>query len=568
MPDHAPSTTRPRAARPGRRWAVAALAAGLLAGCAADPAETDAPPPAPIAEPPADPATVDFAPRPPPVPRLTAAQYANSITALFGPDVVVPPEPEPDVREGGLLAVGAGVSTLSPRGVENFERAAYAVAAQVLAPERRDRFLPCPADALDRACVEAFTAEWGRRIWRRPLTADEITALADVGQAAAATLGDAIAGLEFTLAGLLQSPNFLFRREIGEPHPSDATRRRFTDYEMASRLSFLLWNAPPDDALLDAADAGELTDAEGLRRHAERLYADPRSRDGVLRIFIEWLGLDQLAELRKDTTVFTAMSPEVAPAAMTETLSLIDDLVFARDADFRGFLTERRTFVDRKLAALYGVRAPAREGFAPVDLPPESGRRGFLGHISFLALNSHPTSTSATLRGKFVREKLLCDVVPPPPSDVDTSIPEPSGTAVTLRDRVAEHLENPSCAGCHALTDRVGLAFETFDGLGIARQTEHGAPIDPSGDLDGAPFDDAAELAELVAADPGFDFCVARHVFRYGTGDLDSRDQRAFVQALADGFAADGHRFESLLFAFITSPAFREAGAIDTPEAE
>ncbi len=541
------------------RLLLAATALGaVLVGCAAD--EITAEPPV---EPPADPATAEFEPRPPPIPRLTGAQYARSISAVFGDDIVVPPSPEPDVREGGLLAVGAGVSTLSPRGVENFERAAYAIAGQVLDTERRARHLPCDAAEVDRSCVEAFVAIHGRRLWRRPLTPDEVVAIADLANAAGETLGDAVGGLEFGLAALLQSPNFLFRREVGEPDPEDTSRRRFTDYEMASRLSFLLWNVTPDDALLDAAEAGELTTDAGLRAHAERMYADPRAREGVLRIFVEWLGLDDLDALNKDTAVFTAMSPEVGPAARAETIAVIEDLVFTRDADFRGFITARETFVDRKLAALYGVRAPARDGFARVELPPESGRRGFLGQVSFLALNSHPTSTSATLRGKFVREKLLCQIVPPPPSGVDTSIPEPSGTTRTLRERVAEHLTNPACKGCHVLTDNIGLAFETFDGLGVARTTDNGAPIDPTGDLDGLRFADADGLADLIAADPGFGFCVARHVFRYGTGTLDESDQETLVQTLADRFAADGHRFGGLLFDFILSPAFREAGAIE-----
>lgn len=545
---------------------VLALVGGLLAGCGAD--EATEPVDAPPVEAPADPATVEFTPTPPPIPRLTAAQYTRSIHAVFGPHIVVPPEPEPDAAVGGMLVVGAGVATLSPRGVENFERAAYAIAAQVLAPEQRADYLPCPVEAVDRSCVEAFVATWGRRLWRRPLTPTEVTALADVSTRAGETLDDPFAGLEFGLAGLLQSPNFLFRREVGEPDPADPTRRRFTDYEMASRLSYLLWNTTPDDALLDAAEAGELTSDEGLRAHAERMYADPRGREGVLRIFEEWLGLDDLESMNKDTAVFTAMSPEVGPAARTETLAVISELVFERDADFRTFLTQRRTFVDRKLAALYGVRAPTREGFAEVELPPNSGRRGFLGQISFLALNSHPTSSSATLRGKFVREKLMCQLVPPPPSDVDTSIPEPSGTTRTLRERVAEHLTNPACAGCHRMTDNVGLAFETFDGLGVARTTDHGALIDPSGDLDGVEFDDADQLADLVAAHPGFGFCLTRHVFRYGTYTLDARDQEAMVRALAGRFAADGHRFEGLLFDFIQSPAFRIAGAFEADAEE
>lgn len=531
--------------------------AGPFVGCddGETPPPVEAPPvEAPPVEPP-DPATVEFEAPPPPIPRLTNAQYRNSIATLFGDDIVVPPAPTIDLRSGGLLTVGAGDATLSPRGVENLENAAYAVAGQVLDPDHRDRALPCPAD--EAGCLGQFVETWGRRIWRRPLTEAEITRLVTVGEGAADVLGDA-AGFEYALAAMLQSPHFIFRRE----RPTDAAGGPYDGYAMAARLSFLLWNTTPDDALLDAAERGELTADDTLRGHVEAMLDDPRARDGLLEFFSEWLGLDALDELRKDPTVYTAMSPEVAPAARNETLTGLEELVFVEDGDFRGFIDGRRTYVDRKLASIYGVRAPAREGFAPLEMPTYSGRRGFLGQVSFLAANSHPTSTSATLRGKFVREKLLCHVVPPPPSDVDTSIPEPSGTTRTLRERVAEHLDNPSCAGCHRLMDGVGLAFENFDGLGTWRDTDNEAPIDASGELDGTPFADADELAGLIAAHPDFPTCVTRYVTRYGTGQVEESGQREMIEALSARFVAGEYRFTDLVVDFVMSPAFRVAGPV------
>ncbi|MEZ4433845.1 MAG: DUF1592 domain-containing protein [bacterium] len=549
-----------RTSLPAALLAAALALTGAATGC--DGAR-EAPPPEETPAPPApDPATVAYEAPPPPLPRLTATQYRNAIRALFGDDVVVPPDPELDVRSGGLLAVGAGVATVSPRGAENYERAAYAIAAQVLAPERRDRVLPCPAETADRACLEAFAATQARRVWRRPPTAAEVERLVTIGAHAGETLGDALQGFEFTLAALLQSPHFLFRRELGDGPDGGP----FDGYAMASRLAFLLWNTTPDDALLDAAEAGELTADDTLRARAEAMLDDPRARDGVLQIFVEWLGLDGLDGLRKDPTVFTAMSPELAPAARRETLSVLEELVFERDADFRDFIDGRETIVDRKLAALYGVRAPAREGFAPVELPEDTGRRGFLGQVSFLAVNAHPVSTSATLRGKFIREKLLCQIVPPPPSDVDTSIPAPSGNTRTLRERVAEHLTNPTCTGCHLITDPIGLAFENFDGLGAWRDSDHGERIDPAGDLDGVRFQSADELAGLIATHEDFPVCAATYLVRYGTGTVEGRRQRALIEALAARFVAADHRYRALLLDFITSPAFRVAGPIAEEE--
>lgn len=507
-----------------------------------------------------DPATWDdWAPAAAPVPRLTQVQLANTFDDLFGADVVVPPISLPDLEDGGFVAVGASGATLSPRTVEDMERAAREVARQVLEPERRDRFVSCtPADTVDTDCAETFVREQGLRIWRRPLTDAEVERLVAIADEAALVLEDFHAGLEWALSALLQSPHFMFRREVGD---GDGERRPYDDFEMAARLSYLLWSTTPDDELLAAAEAGELTTDDGLRAQFERLLASDRARDGVLELFRQAYHLHELEDLSKDPNVYPQMHPDLGTDALEETERVLEALIFDEEADFRELLVSNRTFVNRRLAALYGIPAPSADGWGEVFLAPETGRRGLFGHVSFLAVNSHPTSTSATERGLFVREALLCMVVPPPPSGVDTSIPEPSPDAPTLRERIAVHLEDPNCAGCHLLTDPMGLSFENFDGVGVWRATENGVEIDASGELDGAAFDDAWDVADVVTERREFGRCVAQHLLRYGTATIEGNPQRPGIEVLEHAFVESEYRVLDLLEAFVMSPAFRTAGA-------
>jgi hypothetical protein len=515
--------------------------------------------------PPPDPATpldMEYSLTPAATPRLTSRQFENAIKDLFGPDTVVPQNIEPDLEGGGLLQVGAAAATISPRGVERYEAAAYRIAAQVLSPERRATLVDCePSAVRDDTCARSVLQRIATRAWRRAVSTEEVDALVEVSGHAAEVLGDFHSGLEYGLAAVIQSPGFLFRVEIGEPDPANPERYVFNDYELASRLSFLLWNTIPDQALLDAAAAGELRTDAGLFAQATRLLEDPRSREGLLVFFDELYGLHRLSHVVKDPTVFTSASPDLVAAARQETLLTLADIVFDREADFREVLTSRRTFVNRRLAALYDVRAPAAEGFAPTEIPAEKHRTGLLGHASILSLYAHSTATSATLRGKFIRTVMLCGEVPPPPSGVDTSIPEPDGTAVTLRERVAVHLEVEDCAGCHALMDPLGLALENFDGLGAWRETEFDAPIDPSGDLDGEPFSNVDEFVNLLAADPRFTDCVVERFVRYANSSVETWDQADQMEPLKDAFEAQGFRFQQLVLHVIMSPAFRYTGA-------
>lgn len=503
----------------------------------------------------------DVDPGPPTLRRLTQAQYENAVRDLFGHDLFVPPDLEPDFRQSGLVTVGAASVAISPRGVERYESAAYAIAEQAMDPWRRGRVLPCtPASTADAACAEATLARLGRRAWRRPLTSEELDTLVAVSMEAAEVLGDFHEGLQFGLAALLQSPDFLMRVELGEA--ADGARA-YTGWETASRLSFLLWNTLPDDALLDAAAAGELDSPEGVEAQALRLLASPRARLGLRAYVSDLLQLEKLDRLHKDATVFVHMTDALPTSAREETLRLFEDVVFDQDADLRDVLTTRDTFVDRTLATLYEVRAPEREGFGRVTLPDDGERLGLLGHASMLAMHAHATSTSPTLRGIFLRETLLCEEMPDPPGNVDTSIPEASSAFPTLRDRVASHLTVPACAACHEPIDLPGLTLERFDGIGRYRTVENGTDIDDSGELDGTTFRGLPGLAAALRDHPNVVPCMVEHVVDNALGRTHVAGEDAVFDALVERFTLQEHRMQPLLLDLVTSPLFLSVGEVE-----
>jgi hypothetical protein len=353
--------------------------------------------------------------------------------------------------------------------------------------------------------------------------------------------------------------------EIGVPV---GAMRRFTGWEMASRLSYFITNTTPDGLLLAAAAQRDLDTPVGVRGAAVRLLELPEARPAIAAFFYEYFKLDRLDLLNKDPASFPQMSPTLGKSMREEILRVFDDIIFGQGGDVRNALDTRTTFVNAELARLYTLRdVPAGERFERVELPDSSPRAGVLTSGGFLALNAHATVTSPTFRGKFIRQFMLCQEIPPPPETVETRIPEPSPTSgpQTLRQRLESlHLAKEECAACHVLMDPIGFGFESFDAIGAYRTTENGLAVDPRGALDGKTFRSARELASRVKEHPRFARCIARMAYRYASGHLEVDGEERTIAEIVKAFAASGHSFKDLVVEIVASDGFRFA----TPEEE
>jgi hypothetical protein len=494
-----------------------------------------------------------------PLERLTATQYRNTVLHLLGGPLPAVPTVT-DTNPYLFFSIGTATTEVAESDVQHLEEAAVAFAREVFTdPARREALVGCTPATPGDACVGGFLADFGRRAFRRPMTTAEhgrwravATDLAD---------GDPWLGLESAVGGMLQSPSLLYRTHLGTADPDDPTRRRLDAWELASRLSFLLWDFPPDDTLLDAAAAGELDTSEGLGAQFDRLLADPRARGAIQDFFAQYLDLQRLDRVQRDTDLFPEFTDTLVPAMRTETQLLVDDLVFRRDTDIRELFTTRRTFVNTELATLYGLDAPGASSvaFVPVTLPEAGPRAGVLTLGAFLTMNAHEQETSPTLRGKYVRERVLCSTVPPPPDDVDLDLDASvTDESLTLREKLERHREDPACYGCHKLIDPPGLLFEHFDNLGRWREVyEDGHPIDASGELDNAVLADATELATLLQTDDRVAPCMVQQLFRHAHARLDTDADANTLAHLEAAFAAGGHRFVPLLRELVTHDSFR-----------
>lgn len=494
---------------------------------------------------------------------ITTQQYLNTLSNVFGSSINLEIKFPPLRRTNGLLANGAALAGVTTAQIEQFQRAATGVATQVVDADHRHYLVPCtPASekAADKACATQFFKQTGRLLHRRALNETEVAAYADEAGAAADKLEDFYAGLGMALEAMLISPEVLFIVETAEPDPEQPELKRLDAYSLASRLSFFLWDAGPDDELLKAAESGELQTKKGLKRVVDMMLASPRLEDGTRAFFDDMFAFDDFDSLSKDPTVYPFFTGATVADAREQTLRTVVDHLIHKNLDYRDLFTTRSTFMSPALAPLYQL--PASPGWTAYEFPPDSPRQGLLTQVSFLAVHAHPGRSSPTRRGKALRELLLCQVVPPPPPNVDFSALEnPDAHYPTQRDRVAAHLKDPSCAGCHKITDPTGLALENFDGAGRFRAEEAGNPIDTSGDLDGKKFDNVVGLAQALHDSPGLPSCLVSRVYSYGSGGATKAADRPLMQYLTTRFADDGYKLPELLRTIALSHAFSHVTA-------
>lgn len=514
---------------------------------------------------PTDGAEAEFAPAPARLRLLLSRQYTSSIAYLLGDAAAAAAKPPPDSALNGFQSIAAAQLALGDQAVDAYEESAMAVAAAADAAKLASYHSCLPAGADDLACYQEFVANFGRLAWRRSLTQAEVDRYAAVGRDAGLAFGSWDAGRQYAVAGLLQSPYFLYQVEIGEPDPDKPDQRVLTGLELVTRMSFFLRDTTPTAEMLDLAESGGLTTPDDVRAVALAMLATPAARDAVGGFFAELLNLRNLDSLPKDPITFPAWSPQLGAAMREETLRFIDDIVFEREADFRDFLDAPYTFANGPLAALYGLIAdPSELGeqWDRFELPESSKRGGLLGQGAFLAAYAHLSSTSPTHRGKFVREVLMCQGIPAPPDNVTTDLPV--GPYKTMRERLAAHQTDPSCAGCHVLMDNIGFGLENFDGIGVFRLVENGVELDTVSTLDAlGEFDGARELGALLRQSPSVTRCVVRNIFRHATGHLELASEAGALADLDALFEDSEYRLKELLAELVASPAFLRVG---TPE--
>ncbi len=496
--------------------------------------------------------------------RLTHSQYNNTVRDLLGdysrPADRFPPEDFVNGFKNQLRTQG-----MPPLLTEAYSAAAEKLALNAFRAGDVNRLVPCKAaSAGDAKCRDQFVRSFGLRAFRRPLTDEEMHRYTALFTAQSAKSRAFLDGARVVVEAMLQSPKFLFHLEGG---PAG----RFRDYDVASRLSYFLWDTMPDQRLFDAAAKGELRTTEGLQRIAREMLAQSRAHDAADEFFAEWLRFDRVLGSVKDRRRYPEFTPELAATMVQETRMFLGNLVW-NDGNFMEAFTADYSFLNSDLARLYALPASAGE-FERVRFPADMRRSGILGQASFLTGTAGPVETSPTARGIFVREQLLCQHVPNPPPGVNTEIPEPTvDRPQPRRQRMQAHVESPTCSSCHRLMDPIGFGLENFDAVGRWRDMEliefsgSGAksvelPIDSTGEIAGlsdSAFSEPRQIGRVLAQSRGCQECIVKQVFRYALGRLEMPADRETIRSASAAFRDSGFHFKELIMALISSPQFLE----------
>jgi len=414
-------------------------------------------------------------------------------------------------------------------------------------------FLPCdPAVVGETACATQFIATFGRRAFRRPLTTAESSEMLD-SYAQGRMGGDFASGIRTVMGSMLTSPRFY---EVEQKGTSPGLAP-LDPFRLASRLSYFIYRSMPDAPLLDAAEGGKLLTKADIEREARRMLADPKAHDGVIGFFSEWLSLDRLATTMKDPSVlanFDALKGDMA----TETIKFVES-IFYGDGQFKSLLQSSTTWVNGPLADLY-AQAGVVGDFQQVTLNPKV-RAGILTQASFLSMTGGPKEGSPTLRGLFVRDKVLCQLIPSPPPNTPP-LPEIM-PGQTNRERYAATITNASCAACHQMMDRIGDGFEEFDTVGRYRTMDNGQVVDASGQLVNVPdtpepFTGAVELASKLANSTMAQECAAKQWFRFALSRAETDEDACSITAAENAIESSGN-LRDLVVAITTSDSFRYA---------
>lgn len=431
---------------------------------------------------------------------------------------------------------------------------------QVSSPTR-DRIMVCqPMSENDKDCARQIFSAFALRAWRRPATEAELDRLVEFVDGAASQGDGMEKGLRTGLSAILLSPKFIFRVEEPNTQAQDQPYA-LSAYELASRLSYFIWSSMPDQTLFELAERGELLKEEVLRAQVKRMLQDQRATALLDNFATQWLYIDAILEHTPDYQAYPDFKPELAADMRAETRAFVWDLI-ERDAPLNELLLARHSFLTRRLALHYGIDGVESDEPVRVELDPQTNRRGLLTHGGLLTARSFPNRTSPVKRGVWVLEQLMCSAPPPAPPNVEGLREEGVDPGATLRERLMQHREDPSCYGCHSVMDPIGFGLENYDGTGAWRTMDNGTAVDSLGELpDGRSFSGALELAEVLANDPKFIECNAEKMLTYALGRgvyaKFGQDDYAQVHHIAEQLTSEATMHE-LITQIVLSDAFRK----------
>lgn len=431
-------------------------------------------------------------------------------------------------------------------------------------PSRAKIFVCLPKSQREELpCANRIVESLARRAFRRPVTAEDVNPLMAFYKAGSAT-GGFEGGVRDALSAVLASPHFLYRAESGV---GTTATRTLSDLELASRLSFFLWSSVPDDELLKVASESRLSKPDVLAAQVTRMLADPRAKSLSTDFGFQWLHVAKLDEITPDRGQFPHASGLLDPRAlMKEELQLFVDSVLRSDSSVFDLLTADHTFLNERLAMLYGIESVKGPNFRRVTLENKA-RNGLLGKGAILMMTAYPNRTSPVLRGAWILDRLLGSPPPEPPLEVP-SLPENrrGQPAKTLRARLEQHREKASCFACHGVMDPLGFALENFNAVGQYRVNDPDTqtPIEPTGQLpDGTAINGPDDLRKAIVDRPDHQFVLAftENLMTYALGrSLDYHDMPT-VRRIVRQAAADNYRFKSIVLGVISSDAFRKREA-------
>jgi hypothetical protein len=448
-------------------------------------------------------------------------------------------------------------------GVMSFQVRGPLKAVGVADTPSRERIFVCrPQSAAEEApCARKIMESLAAKAYRRPVVATDLTDLMAVYEKGARN-GGFESGIQQALSALLADPEFLYRAERAPKSLPPGSVYDISDLSLASRLSFFLWSSVPDEELLRAAQKGELRKPEGLKAQVQRMLADRRSETLASNFAFQWLNMAKLSEIQPDVALFPGLNGDVR-GDFREELRLFVDSVFRENRSILDLLGADYSYLNERVALLYGIRDVKGDHFRRVQLK-DSTRFGLLGKGAVLMVTSYPNRTAPVLRGAFILERIWgTPPAAPPPNVGDLKENQEGKKALTVREMMAAHRGNPTCNGCHGIMDPLGFALENFDAVGQFRKVDRyaGSPIDTSGELpDGTQLAGPDDLRRALLAQPNqFAQMLTEKLMMYALGRTLEYKDMPRVRAIVRATAADNYRFESLVLNIVNSPEFQRA---------